>query len=237
MNKQPLILLPGTLCNHRLWSHQEKNLSDIADVNVADLTKENSIKGLANSVLQSAPNRFALAGLSLGGIVSLEIMRQAPERVTNLALLDSNPLPPTEEQIETWKYFIQLANDGHFFQVTKKYLLPTLIRQESQENENMVSTIIKMAEEVGKESMIRQMTALINRPDSRKALPKINCPTLVMLGRQDQTCTLDMHKMLNENIADADLTIIEECGHLSSIEQPQAVTAVLRYWLQRRNQQ
>ncbi|HET7627126.1 MAG TPA: alpha/beta hydrolase [Bacillales bacterium] len=233
MEKASLLLLPGTLCNQRLWAHQMQHLSDIADVKVPDLTRDDSIEDMARTVLREAPDRFALAGLSMGGIVSLEIMRQAPERVTALALLDSNPLPAKQEQKKTWDGFIAMAREGRFLEITEKHLLPTLIRQESINNEKLVSTIIKMAKEVGKEAMIRQMTALKSRPDAREVLGTISCPTLVMLGRQDVVCPLHLHELLAENIPDAHLVIVEESGHLSSLEQPQAVTAVFRYWLQR----
>lgn len=232
MNKPPLILLPGTLCDERLWQHQVESLSSLADVSVVLLTEEDSIEDMARRVLKEAPERFALAGLSLGGIVALEIVKQAPERVIKLALLDTNPRPPREEQIETWEKFIDMAEGGEFKQITKDYLLPVLIRPDSQENEELTSEIVKMADNIGKSAMIRQMRALISKPDGRAALNKIGCPTLVMTGENDTVCTMDMHVELAENIKNSKLVTIDHCGHLSSMEQPEAVSAVLQYWLQ-----
>ncbi|SFK05344.1 Pimeloyl-ACP methyl ester carboxylesterase [Halobacillus dabanensis] len=232
MNKPPLILLPGTLCDKRLWQHQVENLSSLADVSVVMLTEDDSIEDMARRVLKEAPERFALAGLSLGGIVALEIVKQAPERVLKLALLDTNPRSPREEQAETWEKFIDMAESGEFRQITKDYLLPVLIHPDSQKNEELTSEIVKMADNIGKSAMVRQMRALISKPDGRAALNKIGCPTLVMTGENDTVCTMDMHVELAENIKNSKLVTIDHCGHLSSMEQPEAVSAVLQYWLQ-----
>ncbi|MFD2924802.1 alpha/beta fold hydrolase [Halobacillus naozhouensis] len=232
MSKPPLILLPGTLCDEKLWEHQVEHLSSLTDVSVHMLTEDDSIEDMALTVLKNAPERFSLAGLSLGGIVALEIVKRAPDRVTSLALLDTNPNPPRAEQIEAWGQFIEMAKNGQFKQITKKHLLPGLIRPESQTNKTLVSEILKMADQVGADALIRQMRALINKPDGRTVLTEISCPTLVMVGLEDTVCPLEMHKELASDIPSAKLVTIEQCGHLSSIEQPQAVSAVLQYWLQ-----
>ena len=230
--RTPLVLLPGSLCDGTLWRHQVEHLSELAEVRVGDLTQDDTIAGMARTVLAAAPDRFALAGLSMGGIVALEIMRQVPERVTRLALLDTNPRAPGREQIAARQQFIALAESGGFREITERHLLPVLIHPDRQQNAGLKVAIIQMAENVGPEACVRQMQALISRPDSRPRLSHIACPTLVLVGRQDALGPVPWHEEMAAAIPEARLVVIEQCGHLSSLEQPQAVTAVLRYWLQ-----
>jgi pimeloyl-ACP methyl ester carboxylesterase len=229
MAKVPLILLPGTLCDERLW--ETVNLSDLADVKVCDVSKADTIEGIAKSVLEEAPDKFALAGLSLGGIISLEIMRIAPERVIKLALLDTNPNPPSLEQIEGWERFIDMANNGQFLDITINHLLPVLIHPHRRNDEGLVSTIIDMAEKVGIEGYINQLKAVMTRSDQRPILSTISCPTMILVGREDRVCPLRMSEFLTENIPAANLEIISHSGHLSPLEQPEKVSAALREWL------
>jgi pimeloyl-ACP methyl ester carboxylesterase len=231
MTKEHLILLPGTLCTENLWKHQVDHLADVADIQVGDLTKDDTIQGMATSILREAPAVFSLAGLSMGGIVAMEIIRQAPERVKKLALLDTNPNPPRPEQITGWENFIYMAKHGEFMDVTEKYLLPVLIHPDRQEDLDLVKTIKEMAEDVGPKAMTRQMMALMTRPDIREFLSVIKCPTLVLLGRQDALCSMEMHEYLISVIPNAKLSIIEESGHLSTLERPEEVTSLLRNWL------
>ncbi|WP_148357679.1 alpha/beta fold hydrolase [Peribacillus simplex] len=229
MDKVPLILLPGTLCDERLW--ETVNLADLADVKVCDVSKADTIEGIAKSVLEEAPDKFALAGLSLGGIISLEIMSLAPERVMKLALLDTNPNPPTLEQIEGWERFIDMANNGQFLDITINHLLPVLIHPDRRNDEALVSKIIDMAEKIGIEGYINQLKAVMTRSDQRPILPAIACPTMILAGREDRVCPLHMSEYLTENIPTASLEIVSHSGHLSPLEQPEKVSAALRKWL------
>lgn len=231
MKKTPLILLPGTLCDEKLWSHQIMNLSDIADVTVGNLSLDDSISGMATRILEEAPRHFALAGLSMGGTVALEIIRQAPERVKKLALLDTNPYPSRTEQINNWSKFIQMANSGSFMEVTENYLLPLLTSPDNRDNPELINTIYQMAESVGKDAMIRQMTALKGKPDYPHDLHNIHCHSLIVYGKEDAMVSYDAQKELQKQIPDSHLVVVEAAGHLSSLEQPQAVTALMRYWL------
>ncbi|MGE7904687.1 alpha/beta fold hydrolase [Peribacillus sp. NPDC094092] len=229
MDKVPLILLPGTLCDERLW--ETVNLSDLADVRICDVSKADTIEGIAQAVLEEAPDKFALAGLSLGGIISLEIMRLAPERVMKLALLDTNPNPPTLEQIEGWERFIDMANNGQFLDITTQHLLPVLIHPDRRNDEALVSKIIDMAEKIGIAGYINQLKAVMTRSDQRPILPAIACPTMILAGREDRVCPLHMSEYLTENIPSASLEIVGHSGHLSPLEQPEKVSAALRKWL------
>ncbi|PJN88154.1 alpha/beta fold hydrolase [Bacillus sp. mrc49] len=229
MQKVPLILLPGTLCDERLW--ESLKLSDLADVKVCDVSKADTIEGMAKSVLKEAPDRFALAGLSLGGIISLEIMRIAPERVLKLALLDTNPYPPQPEQISGWERLIEMADNGQFHDITHNHLLPVLIHPDRRNDEALVSTIIEMAEKVGKAGYINQLKAVMTRSDQRPILSSIECPTMILTGKEDVVCPVHMSEFLQENIREARLEIVNHSGHLSTLEQPEKVSALLRDWL------
>ncbi|SUS07073.1 Alpha/beta hydrolase [uncultured Defluviicoccus sp.] len=230
-SRPPLILLPGLLCDGVLWQHQSQALADIADVSVADLTSQETIGAMASQVLAEAPEQFALAGLSMGGYVALEIIRQAPERVARLALLDTNARADRPQQSADRWALIGLARSGEFKGVTRR-LLPLLVHRERVNDEPLANAIFAMAERVGRDAFIRQQRAIMGRPDSRRDLGLIHCPTVVLCGRQDLLTPLAMATEMAEKIPRAVLVAIEECGHLAALEQPQAVSAVLRYWLQ-----
>lgn len=229
----PLVLAPGLLCDEALWAHQVTHLSDMAEIRVADFTTQDSLGDMARHVLDIAPgDRFALAGLSMGGYVALEVMRQAPHRVMRLALLDTAARPEMPEQTARRKDLIDLAGRGRFKGVTPR-LLPMLVHPDRLEDEALVGPIMAMAERVGTDAFIRQQTAIMGRPDSRPGLADIACPTLVACGRQDILTPPEASEELAAGIADAALVFIEDCAHMSTMERPEAATALLCYWLQR----
>lgn len=229
--RTPLVLLPGLLCDAALWRHQAETLPDIAEISIADLTTADQTGLAAQRVLASAPEEFALAGLSMGGYVALEIMRQAPDRVTRLALLDTSAYSDSHEKRRFRQELINLARIGQFRGVTRR-LLPKLIHPDRMADADLIESVMDMAERVGREAFLRQQRLLMNRPDSRHDLALISCPTVVICGRQDDLTPLADSEEMAEKIPDAKLVIIEDCGHLSTMERPRAVTAVLRYWLQ-----
>lgn len=227
---QPVVLLPGLLCDGALYAQATRSLADIAHFEIADLTLDDSIKAMAARVLASAPPRFALAGLSMGGYVAQEVMRQAPGRVTRLALLDTTFKPDTPEARERRLALIKLADTGKFKGVTPQ-LLPMLVHPDHLHRPDVADAVLAMAERVGKEAFVRQQTAIMGRVDGKADLERISCPTLVMCGRQDQLTSLEIHREMAALIPSAKLVVIDHCGHLPPLEQPIAVSAVLRYWL------
>lgn len=228
--KQPtLIMLPGLLCNDRLWQHQIENLNDVCIPYVADLSLDNSVESMAKRILSNAPDRFALAGLSMGGYVSFEIMRQAPERVICLALLDTMARLDEPEKLQSRKGLLQITEEGRFLGVTPRFL-PTLIYKDKL-NTPVADTVMRMAADLGKEVFIRQQTAIINRPDSMPTLGSIDVPTTIIVGKDDKlTPPTDSIKMA-QAIPDAILHLLPQCGHLPPLELPQVTTALLRQWL------
>ncbi len=226
----PLVFVPGLLCDRRLWEKQIEAIGDARETIVADIFRDSSIPGMARRLLESSPDRFALAGLSMGGYVALEVMRQAPERVERLALLDTSARPDTPEQTEARLELVRLAEEKGLEVVTRE-LLPRLLHPGRLDDERLVSTVFEMALSTGVEAFERQERAIIARNDTREDLPSIECPTLVLCGREDAITPVELHEELAENIPGSKLRVIEECGHLSTLEHPDEVNAALREWV------
>lgn len=226
-----LILLPGLLNDADLWAHQAATLGDVVRVMVPDLTRDDDLKAMAGRVLAAAPRRFALAGLSMGGYVAQEIMRQAPDRVERLALVDTAARADLPEQRERRLGLIELARSGRFDEIMP-HLLPILVHPDRVGDAALSGRVVAMARRVGPEAFIRQQTAIMGRPDGRDDLKKIGCPAVVVVGRQDALTPPKVAEEMATNLRHGRLVVIEDCGHLAPIEQPVAVSAVLRYWLQ-----
>jgi pimeloyl-ACP methyl ester carboxylesterase len=229
----PLVLIPGLLCDALLWQPQIAGLGEAADCWVADHTRSETMAQVAADILAAAPFKiFALAGLSMGGYVALEMVRQAPERIERLALLDTAAGADTAEASERRRAFIDLAKRGRFMGVTDT-LLPQLVHPDHLGDTALTAVIKTMARNVGKAAFIRQERAIISRADSRPLLPQIKCPALVLCGRQDALIPPARHEEMAAAIPGAELEVVEHCGHLSTLEQPQAVTSELVAWLSR----
>lgn len=227
----PLVLLPGLLCDSALWQHQLTTLADMVPMLVPDLSEDDHLGAAAQRVLRAAPDRFSLAGLSMGGYIAFEVLRQAPDRVARLALVSTTAHPDRSERTKERRAAMALADRGEFKGVTRR-LLPTLIHNARLNNEDLIDTITGMAERVGREAFLRQQRLIINRPDSRHDLGLIHCPTAVICGRHDQLTPLADSIEMADEIPGGRLVVIEDCGHLPPLEQPHAVSAVMRLWLQ-----
>jgi pimeloyl-ACP methyl ester carboxylesterase len=229
--KTPLVLIPGLLCNEALWQHQVTGLRDITDPWIADVTRSDSMAGLASDILSAAPfERFALAGLSMGGYVAFEIWRRAPERIVQLGLFSTSARADTPAQIERRLNLIELAKRGRFIGIGAA-LLPLLVHADRQQDSLLVNTVKRMAKETGGPAFIRQEHAIMHRADSVRDLARITCPTLILCGREDVLTPLDRHEEMAAGIKGAHLAIIERCGHLITLEQPESVNRAMREWL------
>lgn len=229
----PLVLVPGLLCDAALWAPQVEALAGEVPTSIADTTRHDNFADMARALLDAAPpGPFALAGLSMGGYVALEVIRQAPARVARLALLDTNAHADTPEKRKARLDFIALAERGRFLGVTDA-LLPLLVHPDRLTDAALVGTIKAMAKNVGVAAFIRQERAIMDRIDSRPHLDDIRCPTLVLCGREDRLTPLEAHVDMAHRIAGAELAVVERCGHLSTLERPEEVNAALRRWLAR----
>ena len=232
MGVEDVVLVPGLLCDDALWEAQRTALEPHFKVQVARLDQGATITEIAGHVLAAAAPRFALAGLSLGGYVALEIMRQAPARVSRLALLDTSARPDDAEKQRRRRGLIELARKGRFKGVTPR-LIPSLIGPAAQDDPAVVDTILAMAGRLGRDGFIRQQNAILSRPDSRPDLPTISCPTLVAVGALDQLTPPDLSAEMAAAIPGARLYVFDECGHLPPLERPAETVAVLEHWLGR----
>jgi pimeloyl-ACP methyl ester carboxylesterase len=231
-DKIPLVLLPGFLDTEALWRHQVENLADIADITIGDLTPQESIAEMAASTLAQAPERFALAGLSMGGYTAFEIMLREPERVTRLALLDTTPFADPPERLEGRKNQLSMVRDGRFDEVVSA-MVAFKMKPEGPPKPALADAIREMCVTAGPEVLLRQQAAMLNRADTSDVLAHIKCPTLVICGRQDVPTPPEVHEEIASRIEGAKLVIIDDCGHLASLEQPVATTEAMREWLLR----
>jgi pimeloyl-ACP methyl ester carboxylesterase len=229
--RTPLVLIPGLLCDRLVWAPQVAGLADLADAWVPDHTRHDSMAAIAGAILAEAPARqFALAGFSMGGFVAFEIMRQAPERVTRLAPLDTRATADTPDQAARRVALMARVEQGDFAGVADE-LLALHFHPERHGDARLTQIGRQMALNVGAAAFARQEPAIIGRPDSRPDLPGYRCATLVLCGREDGATPLSGHEEMARLIAGARLHVIEHCGHLSTLERPAETTAALREWL------
>jgi pimeloyl-ACP methyl ester carboxylesterase len=227
----PIILVPGLNCSARLFAEQIPALWQFGPVTVADHRRDNSMTAMARRILADAPPRFALAGLSMGGYIAFEVMRQAPGRVARLALLDTGARGEAPERTQARKPLMELARQGRLAEITEDQF-PLLVHRKRQGDQALKAIVRAMNQETGTEAYIRQQEAIMSRPDSRPGFAAIACPTLVLVGDDDQLTPPELAREMAAGIRGARLVIVPESGHLSTIEQPQAVTNALVEWMQ-----
>jgi pimeloyl-ACP methyl ester carboxylesterase len=224
------VLVPGLAASSRLYAQQIPHLWRFGSVLIADHTRDDSMAAIARRILSQAPSRFALAGLSMGGYIAFEILRQAPQRVARLALLDTSAQPDTPEASAARRSQMALAADGHYEEVIAT-LFARMVHREHREDTTLRESVWQMAQEVGSAGYLRQQAANITRVDSRPTLASIRCPTLVLVGDGDELTPPERGQEIARGVADARLVTVPRCGHLASLEQPQAVTRALTEWL------
>lgn len=230
MSNEALILVPGLLCTRALFAPQVDALAPSVRIIVADHARDDAMKAIASRLLAAAPTRFALAGLSMGGYVALEVLRQAPERVTRLALLDTSARPDTEDARERRLGQIAAAEAGRFEEVQAE-LWPRLIHPDRLHDRALEAIVRGMMRESGVEKFVRQQRAIMGRRDSRALLGAIEVPTLVLVGAQDALTPPELAREMADGIEGASLVVVPQSGHLSTLERPEAVTRALQAWL------
>ncbi|PZO04354.1 MAG: alpha/beta hydrolase [Hyphomicrobiales bacterium] len=228
---EPLVLIPGLSCDARLYSQQWPALAPGRPIFVAEHDRDDGLRAIAERLLRAAPERFALCGLSMGGYIAFEVMRQAPQRVTRLALLDTSAKPATPETNAPREQMIALAQKGAFDNVTT-LLWQKLVAPSRLTDEPLRLLARAMAETIGADGFVRQQRAIMGRPDSRLGLAAITVPTLVLVGEEDLITPPEHAQEMAAGIGGpARLVTIPGCGHLSTLEAPDAVTAELLAWL------
>lgn len=230
MMNEPVVFLPGMMCDARLFAPQMADLSRDMVVSVAPITQGDRIEDIAAAILPVLPERFALAGLSMGGIVAMELLRKAPERITRIALMDTNALAETPASAAAYEPMIIGAKAGRIEDVLRDLMQPDYLAPGPQRMD-VLNAFVGMGMDLGPEVFINQIRALQRRRDQQATLRKCKCPALVMCGRHDGLTPLKRHAFMAELIPYAQLEVIEGAGHLPTLENPKAVTQVLRDWL------
>jgi pimeloyl-ACP methyl ester carboxylesterase len=229
--RTPLVLLPGMMCDARLFDPQIRGLSDVTEIWVGDITRHDAMAALAAAVLADAPfERFALAGLSMGGIVAMNMLARAPERIAGLALLDTNHLAETPERQALRQPQIARARE-HLATVLVDEMKPHYFGPAQTGNRSLLDLVLRMGLELGAEVFERQSLALKERPDASGALSRYRSPVLLLCGEHDRLCPPERHRDMARLVPQAKLVIVPDSGHLSTLEAPDAVTAALRDWL------
>ena len=231
MQKINLVLIPGLLCSPALWAPQIRALSDIADITVADHTRHDSMREIATAILAAAPPRFALAGLSMGGYIAYEIIRQAAERVTQAGAARHGRARRCAGTARRAAAAHRARRAGRRRQGAAGTVARCSFTRIGWRDKPLVDTVLQMAIDTGLAAFKRQQTAIMARPDNRALLSTIRCPTLVLVGREDALTPPAMAQEIADGIPGARLEIIPDCGHLSTLERPAAVNRALRAWL------
>jgi pimeloyl-ACP methyl ester carboxylesterase len=226
----PLLLVPGLLCSARLYASQIAALWQFGPLTVADHRRDSTMEAIAKRILADAPPRFALAGLSMGGYIAFAILRMAPERISKLALLDTSARPDTAEQSSGREKFITMGRAGKLDDIVEA-LTPRFLHRDRSNEENLRRIVREMAADTGADAFVRQQNAIMARMDSRPLLASIRCPTLVLVGDGDELTPPELSKEICSGVSGARLVVVPDCGHLCTIERPDAVNAALAEWL------
>jgi len=230
MHKQNLLMIPGLVANDTMWLEPADYLSDITNCHIATLHPLDDLAEMARLILLEAPDEFALAGWSMGGYLAFEVLRQARERVTRIALMSTNALPEAREvalrrrmmkrDAEAKGYLTMIEN------ITPRFLHPDSVTS------GVVAPIMRaQAKEVGYHAFLQHQTAMINRADNRDIARSINFPAVVMVGDQDIVTPVSEHRELAQMIPGARLAVIPGCGHMLTLENPRATAEAMKSWL------
>ena len=227
----PLVLLPGMMCDERLFAPQISELSKQREVHFVQISGHKTISELAADVLNNAPPVFALAGLSMGGIVAMEVLSQASERVERLALLDTNPLAELSDVRMRRGPQIDAVKNGQLKEIIRDEMKPNYLF-DGDKKTKILKLCMDMALDIGPDAFIRQSIALRDRIDQKNTLRTYKRPALVLCGRHDVLCPLERHELMHNLLENSKLEIIEDAGHLPTLEQPKITTMALISWLE-----
>ena len=227
----PLVLLPGMMCDERLFAPQISELSKQREVHFAQISGHKTITELAADVLNNAPPVFALAGLSMGGIVAMEVLSQASDRVERIALLDTNPLAELSDVAKRRGPQIDAVRNGQLKEIIRDEMKPNYLF-DGDKKTKILKLCMDMALDIGPDAFIRQSIALRDRIDQKNTLRTYKRPALVVCGRHDVLCPLERHELMHNLLENSKLEIIEDAGHLPTLEQPKITTMALISWLE-----
>ena len=223
-------MVPGMMCDERIFSPQIEELSKNLEVTVADISSFPTVRELASDLLKKAPKSFSLLGHSMGGIVAMEIYSQEPNRIEKLILMDTNTKAELDEVKLKREPQIKDVREGKLLEVMRDEMKPNYLA-ESENKSSVLDVCMDMALSLGPDVFINQSRALQKRTDQLNTIQSINIPVLIMCGSEDKLCTVERHEMMHNMISDSDLKIINNAGHMPTLEQPRETTEVLKEWL------
>jgi pimeloyl-ACP methyl ester carboxylesterase len=226
---EPLVLLPGMNCSARLWQPVAALLGDLVEVRPVELSGS-SVDECVRRLLAQLPARFAVVGLSLGGVVAMALTRQASERVARLGLVATNPRAPTEIQLRSWAETRAALRSGTSAREVQTALLPELLSLEARSGP-LTAEVLQMADEVGTERLQEQLAMQASRIDEGPGLAHVRVPTLVLAGGADTMVPPDWAEEVRASVPTAEVVVLPGVGHLSPLEAPEAVAGLLRDWL------
>lgn len=229
-DKETLYLVPGWLCDRQIFRFQMARLAQICDVRVPDHREPETLQDLAAAILAEAPPTFSIVGHSLGGRVALEVYRQAPERVNRIALLNTATTGGNENERAARERMVKKALSQGMEVIAREVLMPSL-HPGHRNDRTITSVLLEMVEHIQPDYLVRQFNLMVNRPDSTEVLYSIKCPALVVFSREDRNLPFERHGEIAHRIPTAVLEIIDECGHMSPLEQPKAILKALEDWL------
>ena len=230
-----VLMLPGLLCDHTIWQAQAEGLADIADVTIADFSQFDDLADMARAALDLVaddPMRrpVHVVGHSMGGRVAFEVWRLAPERVRSLVVLDTGAHPAGPDEAVSRQPLLDVsAHEG--MEALAAGWLPPMVHPDRRDDPTIMSPLTEMVMRATPELHARQIRALLGRPDATALLATITVPTLVIVGREDEWSPVAQHETITAAMTGARLEIIDRSGHMVTVEQPDAVTALLREWL------
>lgn len=227
--KQPLLLLSGLLCDETVWADIPDRLADVAEVRILSFGGFSSITAMAEHVLAVAPERFALAGHSMGGRVALEVLRSARSRITGLALLNTGVHTVRDGEPQSRGRLLRLAYEKGMSALAAEWLPPMMAG--GARSAELLPRLAAMIARSTPDVYAGQINALLNRPDALPVLPEIQVPTLLLSGSEDTWSPVSQHETIRRRIPHATLFEIHAAGHMAPIERPDAVAVALREWL------
>jgi len=228
--QDPLVFLPGMMCDAGLFAPQMADLGRDRAVTIAPTTDGERIEEIASNLLDQLPLKFALVGQSIGGVVAMELMRRAPDRVTRIALINTNSLAETPQSAADFEPVIIKLRAGSLEEAARE-LMPSEYLAPEAERGQIMAQLIGMAFNIGAEAIVRQLRAMQRRRDYQSVLRRCKVPALVLCGKHDGLTPVKRHNFMAELIPHADLHVFEGAGHLPTLECPDAVSQALRAWL------
>ena len=225
-----IVFIPGTLCTKHLFHSQIEALSEYSCV-VVNHSVSDDLSKVSKYIFEKINGPMIVVGLSYGGIIAMEMMRQNAERINGLVLMNTNHRLPSETTRTNQERFVGMAVLGSIESLTEDILIEAMLHPDHAHLEKTRRDVLLMTKNTRVEDFINQIKSQLGRPDSRKDMLRYNCPVLLITGREDKVCTPAVHEDMHQLIPDSELKIIENCGHLSTLEKPKEVNGVLLNWL------